>query len=237
MQIKVLAMFLFLVAVALPIAAFADPVTATNDSNFTFSTRTIYDTTNATASQQVNTFAVELIASMQGGTTLYDQTFNVAFADPAVQAAIITVQGVLTANGAASFNGPFLLTDSTSQVGSVAQTGAPVVTGTDVSSAATGYVGPQTIMIGDNQSQAFTLLTGQTDIDTLVTSIIHQIITTTTTDTFLTTDVYQIFGVPAEAAPVPEPATLLLVAMGGPAVLFFRGRKRRKDSESRSGDV
>jgi hypothetical protein len=53
--------------VALPIAAFADPVTATNTINYTFSTRTIYHTTNAAVSQRVDTFSTELVANMQGG--------------------------------------------------------------------------------------------------------------------------------------------------------------------------
>jgi len=230
MRIRLATMFLFLAVAAPPITAFAD---GTNTTTYTTSTRNIYDTSYAAVSQQVNTFSVELIASLQGGATVYDQTFNVAYADPAVQAAITTAQAALTASGAASFNGPTLLTGSTSLVGSVSQIGAPVDTGTDVSFATTLYIGPQTIMVGDNQSQIFSIPAGSQDYDTLVTSLIHQLITTTTTDTYLTTDVYQLVGVPAQStAPVPEPGTILLLVMGAPAMLFFRGKKRKKNYES-----
>jgi hypothetical protein len=70
--------------------------------NYTGSTRTIYHTTNTAVSQRVDTFSTEIIGRMQGGPTLYDQTFNVAYADPAVQAAVATAKGVLTGGGAAS---------------------------------------------------------------------------------------------------------------------------------------
>jgi hypothetical protein len=173
MHMRVFVLFLFLIVAALPVPAFADDClggTATNDTNYTFSTRTIYHTTNVAVSQRVDTFSTELVARMQGGPVLYDQTFNAALADPAVQAAIVAAKGVLTANGAASITGPTLLTGGTSLVGSIPQTGDPVVTATNVSVATTLYVGPQTIMIGDNQSQSFTLLAGQSDYDTLMTS-------------------------------------------------------------------
>jgi hypothetical protein len=124
-----------------------------------------------------------------------------------------TAQGVLTGSGAASFIGPTLLSDSTSLFGTATQTGDPVVTGTDVSVATSVYIGPQTIMVGDNQSISFTIPAGGEEFDTLVTSLIHETITTTTTNTYLTTDVYELVGVPA-ATSVPEPATMLLLGFG-----------------------
>jgi hypothetical protein len=201
-----------LIIAALPVAALAQTGGGTNTSTSTTSTKTVYDTTNTAVTQQVDTFAVELIVRMQGGSTLYDQTFNVAFADPTVQAALVTAQGVLTANGAASFL-QNLLSSNTSLTGSVVQTGSPVATGTDVSFFTTTYIGPQTIMVGENQLTPFTIVAGGRDIDTLITSLIHQTITTTTTNTFLTTEIYELVGIPA-ATSVPEPATLGLLAMG-----------------------
>ena len=177
----------------------------------------------------MDTFAVELIGRMQGGATLYDQTFNLAFLDPTVQAAVLTLEGVLTTNGAASFIGPNLFSSNTSLIDSFVQTSDPVTLSTDVSAATTTYIGDfpsTTIMIGDNQSQAFTLLAGQVDYDTLITTLIHQAITTTTTNTYLTSMVYEIEGVAATGpAPVPEPATLGLMAVG---LLGLSGVARRK---------
>ena len=197
-----------------------------NTTTYSTSTRTISDTTNTAVTRQVDTFAVELIAHMQGGSTLYDQTFNVAFADPTVQAALVTAQGVLTANGAASFL-QSLLSSNTSLFSSVVQTGSPVTTGTDVSATTTAYIGPQTIMVGDNQSQAFDIVAGGVDYDTLFTTLIHQTITTTTTDTYLTKEVYELIGIPT-ATSVPEPGTLGLLAMGliGVVGTVLRRKKR-----------
>jgi hypothetical protein len=216
MRIRIL--LIALIIAALPVAAFAAVGGGgTNTTTYSTSTRTISDTTNIAVTQQVDTFAVELIVRMQGGSTLYDQTFNVAFADPTVQAALVTAQGVLTANGAASFL-QNLLSTNTSLFGSVLQTGSPVTTGTDVSATTTMYIGPQTIMVGDNQSQAFTIVAGGIDYDTLVTTLIYQTITTTTTDTYFTNEVYELIGIPT-ATSVPEPGTLGLLAMGLIAVV------------------
>jgi hypothetical protein len=207
-----LLLFILMIITTLSTAAFAAVGGGgTNTTTYTTSTKTVTDTSYSAVTQQVNTFSVELIASMQGGQALYDQTFNVAFSDAAVQAAILTAQGVLTTNGAASFLGPTFLSGSTSLLSSVSQTGAPVTTGIDISAATSTYIGPQTIWVGDNQSQSFAIVPGGIDYDTLVTSLIHQTITTTTTDTYLTSDVYQLVGVPA---PVPVPAPILLLGSG-----------------------
>lgn len=79
---------------ALPTATFADAGGTTN--TFSSSTITKYTTVNLAASQQVDTFSTQIIGLMQGGATLYNQTFNVAFADPLVQASLGTAEGALT---------------------------------------------------------------------------------------------------------------------------------------------
>jgi len=56
--------------------------------------------------QSVNQFSTELIAQMAGGPVLFDQTFNVAYSDPTVQAAVAHAAGVLTGAGATSITGP-----------------------------------------------------------------------------------------------------------------------------------
>jgi hypothetical protein len=89
------------------------------------------------------------------------------------------------------------VSSTTTLVNSLVQTDDPVVTATNVSAATSTYIGPVTIMTGDNQSQAFTLLTGQVDYDTLITSLVHQTVTTTTTTTNLTRAVYELVGTAA----------------------------------------
>jgi len=153
---------------------------------------------------------------MQGGSPLYDQTFTVALSDPTVQAAILTAQQDLTNAGAISVVGPVQLSDVISLSNSVSVVGAPVTTGGAIDSVATSeYVGPQTIDIGDNQTQPFSIPAGGIDFDTLITSTVDQLITTTTTNTYLDSSVYELEGIPSTpVAPVPEPATLMLLGSG-----------------------
>ena len=213
--IPALALFFLLPVFAQPVIG-AQGGEGTNTTTYTTSTKNIYETSTETVTQQVNQFSVELIARMTGGAILYDQTFSVAYSDATVQAAVLAAQNVLTGAGAVSFTGPALTSDLTTLTGetstSVLST-LPFNIDTDVSITTTQYIGPQTIMVGDNQSQAFSIVAGGVDYDTLVTSLIKQLLTTTVTDTYLTTQIYELDGVPASTA-VPEPATLLLLGLG-----------------------
>ena len=161
---------------------------------------------------------------MQGGPVLYDQTFPVPFADPVFQSAIGTAESVLTGAGAASFLGPTLLssTNTPSSTTNTVQTGS-MVTGMSVTH--TVYFGPQTINIGDlgvcqsyppltgcTGGTPLTLGAGQTDFDTLTVTLVDIFTTTTTTNTDLLTQDYNLTGVPL-AAPVPEPPTWFVFAM------------------------
>ena len=211
---------------------------------------TATSTTNVT--QQANTYQVELKARMQGGGTyVFDQTYNVAFTDPTVQSAIMQAKSLLTNAGAASFTGPTQLssTQFSNSVMNTVQTGK--VAGQNVITT-TYYVGPQTISIddhgicqsytpGDGQSvppiltgcslsTPFTLLAGQVDFDTLTVTpyTINQ--TVTTTNTTLTTQVYELDGVPAgnPSPATPVPPSLWLAVTGCLAISAYAFWFRRR---------
>src|SRR5438105_3019995 len=80
--------------------------------NTTFTTSTTHHSTFTTVflpDLQVNTFLTRIIANLNGGPNVFDQSFNVAFADPTVQAAIAQAHTILTLAGALSINGPTLV--------------------------------------------------------------------------------------------------------------------------------
>ena len=98
-----------------------------------------------------------------------------------------------------------------------------MVTGTSVTT--TEYFGPVTINIGDlgvcqsyppltgcTGGTPFTLGPGQPDYDTLTVTLVDILTTTTTTNTDLLTQEYNLIGVPL-AAPVPEPPAWFVLAM------------------------
>src|SRR6266567_4492566 len=96
-----LSAFAFRPALAIP--------SATTSTSFTVSTAEVDTIIDTPLVQQANAYFTELIAQMQGGPVLYDQTFPVPFADPVFQTAIGTAEAVLTSAGAVSFLGPTLL--------------------------------------------------------------------------------------------------------------------------------
>ena len=203
------------------------------------------NTTNVT--QRVDTFSTELRARIGNGPFLYDQTFNVAFSDPQVQAAINTARNVLTGAGAVSFTGPTQISSNTSQVNSSTST---VTTGTQTTQqtvTTTMFVGPQTIHTGNLgvcQSQTgnsvatltgcvpggtpFVIAPGGIDFDTLTFSLVTINKTATTTNTFLTTTVYELDGFPQGGQPsaVPVPPSLLLALTGLAGAGLYRVRRK-----------
>jgi hypothetical protein len=168
-----------------------------------------------------------LRARIGNGSFLYDQTFNVPFSDPQVQAAITQAHNVLAGAGAVSFTGPAQISSNTSQVSSTTNT---VQTGssTQFFVSTTLFIGPQTIPTGNLgicQSYVlnganrptltgcvpggtpFNIVAGGQDFDTLTFSLVTISKTATTTNTFLTTAVYELDGFaqgsPPPATPVP----------------------------------
>jgi hypothetical protein len=227
-------------AIALSAFAFRPALAtfATATTSFTTSTAEVDTIIDTPVTQQVNNFSTELIAQMQGGPVLYDQTFPVPFADPVFQSAVGSAEAVLTSNGAASFIGPTLVlsTNTSSSSTQTVQTGST----SNPSTTLTSYIGPQTINIGDYgvcQSYPppvgctiggtpFTLAAGQTDYDTFTLNRVNILTTTTTTNTNLLTQVYDLVGVPASTAPEPPAWTLLGAGLLG---LGFIYRQRIKD--------
>jgi probable HAF family extracellular repeat protein len=163
----------------------------------TLSTCTVETNLTANVSQQATNYTTQLIAVMPGGTVLFDQSFNAAFSDPAVQAAVTQAAGDLIGAGASSWAGPTQTSFLQSLEGnsSVAVTN---VIGTNVSVATTEYVGPQTVMVGDNQSIPFFIFAGGIDFDTLVTSVVTNLVTTTNTSTYLDSAVYTLTAIVAQ---------------------------------------
>jgi len=191
----------------------------------TESTKNIYTTlATTTVNQQVNQFSTELIAQMAGGPVLFDQTFNAAYSEPTVQAAVTQAAGVLTGAGATSYTGPTETSYSQTLVNSSSATVQTIVSVTS-SVLATTYIGPITIMVGDNQSESFTLLPGQEDVDTLTTFNVGIDQTVTNTDTYLTTTVYDMVG---SVVPVPEPSSAWVLGLGGIALGLYRWRRGKR---------
>jgi uncharacterized protein YhjY with autotransporter beta-barrel domain len=113
-------------------------------------------------------------------------TTDKTLADPVVQKAIAQAKQAVTKSGGTLF------ADATSNLVSGSATPVYVrtdVTATNVSATTTMYIGPQTIMVGDNQSQSFSIVPGGVDYDTLITTDVYRNLVYQLTGTTLTSDV------------------------------------------------
>jgi hypothetical protein len=168
-----------------------------------------------------HTFTTEITARMLGGALLFDQSFNLPFDDPFVQAEVLQAEAVLTVAGANSFLGPTLISEQ-----------LPAYVDTTV---IVGDFGGSTIRIGDlgtcqgvtildavaglgapfgcppDGGVPFSIAAGGIDFDTNVDS--------------QTTQVYELDGLAANA--VPEPS---LLTLAGAALLLcaFLSRPRHE---------
>ncbi|HYL77553.1 MAG TPA: hypothetical protein VEU96_25290 [Bryobacteraceae bacterium] len=204
-----------------------------------------FNTTNVT--QRVDTFSTEIRARIGNGPFLYDQTFNVAFSDPTVQNAITAARNVLTGAGGVTITGPTQISSNTSQINTQTNT---VQTNKQTTSVVVGtkmFVGPVTVTTGNlGICTAFTFDSGAPtyanptgcslpgtpfpvapggidfDTRTLTQATVSQ--TVTTTNTFLTTQVYELDAGQPPATPAPPSLILTLTGLAT-AGLFAAKRK------------
>ena len=220
----------FVVAAALAQAAIAP--NPGGQSVITNSTTSSYVTVQTPVSQQVNQYSTTLKAILNGSQTVFQQTYAVAFSDPAVQAAVSTADAILTGDNA-SPSAPAQTSTSTVLQSSQVSNG-PIVQ----SSQATGNTtvtdvvtfGPATIMVGDNQSDTFTVLAGQEDINVNTNTEYYAYQNVTTTNTYLTTQSYTISGTAAAVSATPAPASWLLMLTGLAVAGLLTWLRRMKES-------
>jgi uncharacterized protein YhjY with autotransporter beta-barrel domain len=162
----------------------------TNTTTYTTSTRTIiHDTDVYLPADNGATSPQTFLSTLMGdypSETGADFALDNALADPVVQMAMVQAQQAVTGSSGTLFTDP-----TSGEVGSSAD---PVYVRTDVTDAVvsfstTQYIGPQTIMVGDNQSLAFTIVPGGIDYDTVVTTDLYQNIVYQLMGTTLTSDI------------------------------------------------
>lgn len=213
------------------------------------------------ARQRLDTYSVELRARMQGGSFLFDQTYSVPFPDPQVQSAFGQAQSLLIGAGATSFTGPALLSNLQSLVGTATNTAQTSRQTTQQFIGAAAFIGPANILVGDRGTcqnytlpattvnfsvtgnyalptgcsggQSFTIVAGGIDFDVMTLSLVTISQTTTTTNTFLTTQLYELDGIAGPAAAVPEPGSSVLLPIGLVGLVGL-GAWSRRSQQSRS---
>ena len=165
----------------------------------TTSTRTLATNLTASGSQRATNYSTQLIAVMPGGAVVYNQTFAAPFSNGAIQAAVAQAAQALTNAGAGGFTGPTNTSSlQTFQGNSSASATNPV--GTNIILTVTSYVGPTNVFVGTGQTFLLTLPTGFVDIDSLFTTDVTNLVTTTITSNYLNSAVYVMTGIVAQAS-------------------------------------
>jgi uncharacterized protein with beta-barrel porin domain len=179
---------------------------------FTNTTSVTQTITTQTVTQQTDTYVTEIIGKLNAGT-VFDQTFNVAFADPAVQAAVASARVAITTAGgpAVVISGPTLVSHNVTLLSSTSSTTSVVQSQTTANSVQ-ATLGPGVVPVGDlgicaNVGAANAYPTGCSKPGTLLTVAPGQEVfnvnvntdqkilqTTTTTNTVQTAEVYQLTG-------------------------------------------
>jgi hypothetical protein len=190
---------------------------------------------NTPLTQVVNDYQTTITAILNGGATVYQQTFSAPFNAVSVQNAIAIADALLSGDGA-TFGAPFQTANSTALVSSMTTdvptsptldlptlfacnpaignytetcAGVSVTSTYDTSSEIYGY-GPATIMTGAGNTDEYAIPAGQEDINVNqdYTYVVNQ--NAVTTNTYLTTQSYEIDGT-TNSTSTPEPGTLALI--------------------------
>ena len=216
-------------------AALAQAAIAPNpggQSVITNSTTSSYVTVQTPVSQQVNQYSTTLKAILNGSQTVFQQTYAVAFSDPAVQAAVSTADAILTGDNA-SPSAPAQTSTST-VLQSTQVSNGPIVQSTTATGNSTvtdtETYGPATIMVGANLSDTFTVLAGQEDVNVNTNTEYYAYQNVTTTNTYLTTQTYTISGTAAAVSATPAPASWLLLLTGLAVAGLLTWLRRLKES-------
>jgi hypothetical protein len=163
----------------------------------------------------VNDFSTTIDATLNGGASVFDQTYALPYSDPTVQAAVAAAEAILAADNA-TFGAPVLTSTNTAPLGSqtadIVQPGPYNQATGNTTVTTVNTFGPNTILVGDNQSDIFIVLAGQLDIN-VNTDIQYFIpVDVVTTDTYLTTDSYLLNGTtPVQGGAAPDPGSTLLL--------------------------
>ena len=161
-------------------------------------TTTVYDDTPA--SNATHTYATVIDGVLSNGAVVYDQSFDLPYSDPQVQAAVAQARSAVQSTGqtpGAAMQAASSLAVLSSQI-TATQTGSSISPGVITSSEGIGpsYVGPNTSLPGDADRGFLHIQPAQTDINvnTSTTTTVDRTVTTTSTD--LLSQQYVITGRP-----------------------------------------
>jgi hypothetical protein len=174
------------------------------------------------------------ITALLDGSPVYSATFAAPFSDPTVQAAVAQADLILSGDGA-TYGAPGIVSGPTTVLQS-SVTPAPVIPAASCSSPPAGAApdgnttvttattfGPAVINVGDCQSDTFTVLAGQEDININTDNEYTFPVSEVTTDTYLTSSVFDISGLIAGNVPEPAGWAMMLTGIG-----FLGGVLRRR---------
>jgi uncharacterized protein with beta-barrel porin domain len=206
-------------AALLLLAATGGRAEAQGGGNVTFTSSTTHGITftPTTTTTRIDNFTTEIIGRLNGGT-VFDQTFNAAFSDPVVQAGVNAARAAITAAGGPGvvIVGPNLVSSTTTLQNSTSTT-LFTQTGTNTTVSTQQTIGPGTILIGGtpppcpsiaalpsatrpttagclSQPNTFFVAPGTSNINTNTHSQYFVDEAISTTNTFLTAEVYALIG-------------------------------------------